>query len=209
MRGTTLDGVDLTLIETDGVRVAAFGPTGYRPYADEERALLRQALADGATLTERVSRPGILKDADEFVTRVHAETVEAFIGKHGIDCASVAVVGFHVQTVIHKPASKLTVQIGDGAATASLSRLASAAPSPICTVSLLAGLWITVCPWKPTTATLAQSIPCLPMNASTVSACARVPNQSASLRIPGRETRSVSVAPSASAWRSKARSSSA
>lgn len=126
MSGTSLDGVDIALIETDGVRVAAFGPTGYRPYADEERALLRQALADGATLTERVSRPGILKDADEFVTRVHAETVEAFIGKHGIDCASVAVVGFHGQTVIHKPASKLTVQIGDGAALAKRLKLAVA-----------------------------------------------------------------------------------
>jgi anhydro-N-acetylmuramic acid kinase len=118
MSGTSLDGVDIALIETDGTRVAAFGPTGYRPYADEERALLRQALVEGASLTDRVSRPGILKDADDFVTRVHAETVEAFIAKERSDPATVAVVGFHGQTVIHKPAAQLTVQIGDGAALA-------------------------------------------------------------------------------------------
>ena len=45
MSGTSLDGVDVALIETDGDRVAGFGPTGYRPYADAERALLREALA--------------------------------------------------------------------------------------------------------------------------------------------------------------------
>ena len=118
MSGTSLDGVDVALIETDGERVAGFGPTGYRPYSDSERALLRQALVEGADLTDRVSRPGILKEADEFVTRVHADVVDAFITDQHIDRSSVAVVGFHGQTVIHKPAEKLTVQIGDGAALA-------------------------------------------------------------------------------------------
>jgi anhydro-N-acetylmuramic acid kinase len=118
MSGTSLDGVDVALIETDGERVAAFGPTGYRPYADGERALLRAALDAGAGLTDRTARPGVLQEADDFVTRVHAETVEAFIGKERIDPAGVAIVGFHGQTVLHKPAAKLTVQIGDGVALA-------------------------------------------------------------------------------------------
>lgn len=68
----------VALIETDGEQVTALGPIGYRPYSDGERALLRQALAEGAALTDRVSRPGVLKEADEFVSRVHANTVEAF-----------------------------------------------------------------------------------------------------------------------------------
>jgi 1,6-anhydro-N-acetylmuramate kinase len=42
MSGTSLDGVDVALIETDGERIAQFGPTGYRPYSDHEQALLRQ-----------------------------------------------------------------------------------------------------------------------------------------------------------------------
>ena len=32
MSGTSLDGVDVALIETDGERIAGFGPTAYRPY---------------------------------------------------------------------------------------------------------------------------------------------------------------------------------
>lgn len=118
MSGTSLDGVDIALIETDGERVEAFGPTGYRPYADEERDLLREALAQGVSLTDRVSRPGILAEADAFVTRAHAETVERFIADNRIDPAAIAVVGFHGQTVLHKPAARLTVQIGDGLALA-------------------------------------------------------------------------------------------
>ncbi len=118
MSGTSLDGVDVALIETDGERIPGFGPVGYRPYSDDERTLLRRALADGALLANRMARPGALAPAEDFVTRVHAETVEAFLEAEAIDKAGVAVVGFHGQTVLHRPEARLTVQIGDGAALA-------------------------------------------------------------------------------------------
>jgi len=118
MSGTSLDGVDIALLETDGERIAAFGPTGYRPYTDDERGLLRQALAEGVGLTARDERPGVLAEADAFVTNAHAETVETFLRDTGIARSDVAVVGFHGQTVLHRPAHRLTVQIGDGAALA-------------------------------------------------------------------------------------------
>jgi anhydro-N-acetylmuramic acid kinase len=116
MSGTSLDGVDVAAIETDGERILGFGPTGYRPYSDDERALLRQALADAKALTDRTARPGVLAEAEAFVTGAHAEAVEAFVDDNGIARGDVAVVGFHGQTVLHRPADRLTVQIGDGAA---------------------------------------------------------------------------------------------
>ena len=118
MSGTSLDGVDVALIETDGERIAHFGPSGYRPYADDEQALLRQALAQGVALTDRAARPGVLAEADDFVTRGHAETVEAFLDTEHIDKSDVAIIGFHGQTVLHRPGQRLTVQIGDGKALA-------------------------------------------------------------------------------------------
>ncbi len=118
MSGTSLDGVDVALIETDGERRTILGASGYRPYTGEERAILRQALADGATLTDRASRPGMLAEAEALVTRTHAEAVEAFMAERGLARADIDVVGFHGQTVLHRPERGLTVQIGDGPALA-------------------------------------------------------------------------------------------
>ncbi len=76
MSGTSLDGVDVALIETDGEAVVRFGPVDYRRYSERERQLLRDALADGAALTDRGQRPGVLEEAEAFITKVHAEVVQ-------------------------------------------------------------------------------------------------------------------------------------
>ena len=116
MSGTSMDGVDVAVIDTDGESVAAFGPSGYRPYSDGERALLRQALADAEGMTARGERPGVLGEAEALITRAHAEAVEKLRDEH--DVGDIAAVGFHGQTVLHRPGDKLTVQLGDGAALA-------------------------------------------------------------------------------------------
>ncbi|HEX7883638.1 MAG TPA: anhydro-N-acetylmuramic acid kinase [Afipia sp.] len=118
MSGTSLDGVDVALIETDGERIGTFGPTSYRAYTDSERALLRQALADAVSITRRDARPGMMADAEQLVTRVHAEAVENFLQANALSRDDIDVVGFHGQTVLHRPDQKLTVQIGDGHALA-------------------------------------------------------------------------------------------
>jgi anhydro-N-acetylmuramic acid kinase len=118
MSGTSLDGVDVALVESDGNDVAALGPTGYRPYTEAERALLRQALQAAAALTDRNSRPGVVAAAEAAVTAAHAEAVEAFLDAHRLAQADVDIVGFHGQTVLHRPERRLTIQIGDGGALA-------------------------------------------------------------------------------------------
>src|SRR3954469_9482881 len=118
MSGTSLDGVDVALIETDGKRVSAFGPSGYRAYSEHERGLLRQALAEAVNLPQRDARPGILREAERAVTIAHAEAVAAFTSQNHISRDGVDIVGFHGQTVLHRPEQRLTVQIGDAAALA-------------------------------------------------------------------------------------------
>ncbi|MFB9265568.1 anhydro-N-acetylmuramic acid kinase [Bradyrhizobium erythrophlei] len=118
MSGTSLDGVDVALIETDGRQVKAFGPSGYRPYSEGERSVLRQALTEAVHLPQRDARPGILRQAEHVVTIAHAEAVAAFSAQHRISCQDIDIVGFHGQTVLHRPERKLTVQIGDGPALA-------------------------------------------------------------------------------------------
>ncbi|MFC6745275.1 anhydro-N-acetylmuramic acid kinase [Methylobacterium persicinum] len=128
MSGTSLDGVDVALIETDGEAVRVIkghnnfleplGPTGYRGYSDEEKALLRAATKDAEVILHPGDRPGRLPDAEVFVTDAHAEAVERFLAENGLTASDIDVIGFHGQTVIHRPDHRISVQIGDGQALA-------------------------------------------------------------------------------------------
>lgn len=129
MSGTSMDGIDVALIRTEGAAlrvaqggngfVAPLGPTGYRPYSEDERTLLRRALADAESVSDRTDRPGCLGEAEALVTRAHAEAVEAFLAAEGLDPRDIDVIGFHGQTVLHRPSAGITLQIGDGQALAS------------------------------------------------------------------------------------------
>ena len=118
MSGTSMDGIDLALVETDGEDRLAFGPTGFAPYGEPDRALLRRALADALALDRRGQRPGALAAAEARITALHAGAVRDFIAAHAEAARGLAVIGFHGQTVLHRPERRLTVQIGDGAALA-------------------------------------------------------------------------------------------
>src|SRR6185295_16050316 len=118
MSGTSYDGVDVALIETDGEEIGSLGPTGYRPYSDQERDLLRRAIAVATNLGDRAERPKILTQVEELVTDMHAEAVEAFLAANAMAPSAVGVVGFHGQTVLHRPDRGLTVQLGNGQALA-------------------------------------------------------------------------------------------
>jgi 1,6-anhydro-N-acetylmuramate kinase len=84
MSGTSQDGVDVALIETDGEVIARFGPTAYRTYSKKERALLRSATAAAANITDRTVRPAALAAAEAVVNAAHAEAVETFFAGNGI-----------------------------------------------------------------------------------------------------------------------------
>src|SRR4029077_1918172 len=56
MSGTSYEGGDVALIETDGEEIGRLGPTGYRPYSDPEREVVRRAIAVAANLTDRSGR---------------------------------------------------------------------------------------------------------------------------------------------------------
>lgn len=118
MSGTSYDGVDVALIETDGEEIGRVGPTGYRPYSDQERDFLRRAMAVAANLADRAARPKLLAEVEELVTDIHAEAVEAFLAANAMPASAVGVVGFHGQTVLHRPDRGLTVQLGNGRALA-------------------------------------------------------------------------------------------
>ena len=68
MSGTSMDGVDVALLETDGEAVVRPGPSGFRPYSPEERETIRAALAPATALAGRDERPPALAAAEAVVT---------------------------------------------------------------------------------------------------------------------------------------------
>lgn len=109
-----MDGVDIALIETDGERIENILAAGGRPYDPYERRFLRTAMEAAVNLRDRADRPGILRDAETMLTDIHAETVEEFLIQQGVAHEDIDVVGFHGQTLLHRPEAGLTVQLGDG-----------------------------------------------------------------------------------------------
>ncbi len=115
MSGTSMDGVDVALIETDGETVSRFGAYLSRGYSATERHILRGAVNAAQAITDRAARPGPVADAERLVTEVHLKAIDALLQQAGVHHREVDVVGFHGQTILHRPERHLTMQIGDGA----------------------------------------------------------------------------------------------
>ena len=118
MSGTSLDGVDAALLQTDGDRVARPGPALTLAYDQETRALLRAALDEARDVAQGAPVPQIIREAERQLTEVHAEAVEALLAKARLAAGDIALLGFHGQTILHRPGAHWTWQIGDGAALA-------------------------------------------------------------------------------------------
>jgi anhydro-N-acetylmuramic acid kinase len=114
MSGTSMDGIDVALLETDGETISTFGPARTFAYADGDRAVLAAAMEAASTLTGRDQRPEPLAVAERLVTQRHIEAVRQFLDETGPAGGGIDLVGFHGQTVFHDPAHRLTIQLGDG-----------------------------------------------------------------------------------------------
>lgn len=122
MSGTSLDGIDVAFLETDGEDVVLRGQARTYPYDDGMRRMLNNAIADARGLTSRTDRFHSLEEAERALTECHAVAVSQYLKDAGIDGASIDVIGFHGQTVLHKPEAGLTVQLGLGGLLANLTR---------------------------------------------------------------------------------------
>lgn len=108
MSGTSIDGVDAALLHTDGQSVVEPRGSVTLPYDDATRLALRSAI-DQAEMMPNV------KSVEHAMTLAHALAVAALLDQEETLPEAVSVVGFHGQTLLHRPEAGLTWQIGDAA----------------------------------------------------------------------------------------------
>jgi anhydro-N-acetylmuramic acid kinase len=103
MSGTSLDGIDCSLIETDGEGVINPVADLYLPYTAKFQETLRRLLDDFSNWLE----------IERQLTDYHAECVNKIIAKAGIKPQDIDAIGFHGQTMYHNPQKAVTWQIGN------------------------------------------------------------------------------------------------
>jgi len=116
MSGTSLDGVDAAILTTDGEDIVEAGPAHHTPYSRDLKIWVRRAIS--AALEGRDSAADIGKASGE-VTLAHAEAVEHLLEKANLKRNNIDVIGFHGQTILHRPAGDAgsvgrSWQVGDG-----------------------------------------------------------------------------------------------
>ena len=125
MSGTSLDGIDMAILETDGERIDAFGPADEAPLPDDLREMCMEAAVGARKGWPRgAPEPNIWAQIDMAMADAHFAAADLFLAANGLVWGDIDAVGFHGWTVFHEQPTPerpgRTRQLGDGARLARL-----------------------------------------------------------------------------------------
>lgn len=106
-----MDGIDAAVVRTDGIDRVEFGSNTFIPYTAAFRQRLAAALETAKSIRHREERPADLASLEKDITEHHSAAVKSLLARTG---ERPELIGFHGQTVLHRPQDALTVQLGDG-----------------------------------------------------------------------------------------------
>jgi anhydro-N-acetylmuramic acid kinase len=123
MTGTSLDAVDMAVLETDGEEILGFGPAGEKKLDPAVRALAEAAIEAAFRWPRGAAEPEAFAIAAAAIAEEHILAAEAFMREHQILPGDLDLIGVHGQTVLHEPpgpgrAVGRTVQLIDAPAVA-------------------------------------------------------------------------------------------
>ncbi len=117
MSGTSMDGIDAVLMETDGKKIIKPKVTASISYDDEFKLKLREAELAVRDAKKNIASLEVINKSTEF----HAIIVKELLKKANLLPKDIDVIGYHGQTLYHNPAEGITIQIGDGQLLADLT----------------------------------------------------------------------------------------
>ncbi|HZZ35455.1 MAG TPA: anhydro-N-acetylmuramic acid kinase, partial [Caulobacteraceae bacterium] len=124
MTGTSLDAVDMAVLETDGEEILGLGPAGEKKLDPVVRAIVEDAIAAAFEWPAGSPEPAIFARAASAIAAEHVAAASAFMARHDILPQDLELIGLQGQTVLHEPPmpgrpTGRTVQLVDAAAVAS------------------------------------------------------------------------------------------
>jgi anhydro-N-acetylmuramic acid kinase len=108
--GTSMDGIDVALVETDGHMQVRPGAGATYPYPDHVRTALLGLIADPVR-----AENAVVPALEAAVTRAHGDAIERFLREQSVAANTLDLIGLHGQTVFHAPQRRVTRQLGNGA----------------------------------------------------------------------------------------------
>ncbi len=124
MSGTSMDGIDGSLIVTDGECLIKNIDSYSLDYQPDFKALLKSCEdavkgnvgdLDKARRTFENKHTSIKFDSIiDKSTDLHAQVINELLKKTGYEAKDIDLVGYHGQTLFHSPANGITIQVGDG-----------------------------------------------------------------------------------------------
>ena len=111
MSGTSMDGVDASIINSDGIREYSIKLNKYFEYGDDLRQKLINIRAKIFIVDHLKAYSDEIKELEREITLFHANAVNEILNNSKID---VDLLGFHGHTIFHNSKKKITKQLSDG-----------------------------------------------------------------------------------------------
>ena len=111
MTGTSIDGVDLSLIKSDGLNYFTSILDKYYKFEANLKDRIIELRDEISTVEDIEKYSKNLKAVEKDLTLFHARIINE-VSKEFKD--NIDLVGFHGQTILHKPDERTSLQIGDG-----------------------------------------------------------------------------------------------
>jgi anhydro-N-acetylmuramic acid kinase len=119
MTGTSLDAVDMAVLETDGETISAFGAAGERKLSEATRDIMLEATRQALAWPRGAPEPAIFAEAATAGAEEHFAAAQEFLAANALTWSDIDLIGMHGQTVLHErpQAGRVgrTVQLGDAA----------------------------------------------------------------------------------------------
>ena len=105
MSGTSMDGIDVALIESNGREIIKRHNFLHLRYESDFKDRLRALIYKTPSLQQ-------IKEFENELTTLHADLVDRFLEQNKIKASEIDVIGFHGHTIFHAPQKQMTWQIG-------------------------------------------------------------------------------------------------